>query len=224
MIKEVLDEKVYYYKNVIPNHKELVSLIDSTDLDELGDSITKWSEWTSCSGQHYVYGAEKRISPTDEEKMLPIENNKVSYIFNTINDAFYKVCKDYAESMGDMDEPNLFPIFMIKKYKAGTFMGAHFDQQEGDTRLRYSLVMYLNDDYEGGEISFIIKDPKGILEGPRPPEDYDQAKEMGLLDIALKPEAGSILIFPSSPPYHHTAHLVKSGFKYMVPMHWMHNG
>ena len=41
--------------------------------------------------------------------------------------------------------------------------------------------------------------------------------------FGIKPKAGSVIIFPSSAPYHHTAHLVKSGFKYMVPGHWIHN-
>jgi len=102
-------------------------------------------------------------------------------------------------------------------------MGAHYDQQEGDKRLKYSMVMYLNDDYEGGEISFTIKSPDApIIEG-KPSEDFEVASQMNkeLLTVAVKPKAGSIIIFPSSPPYHHTAHLVKSGFKYMVPSHWM---
>jgi hypothetical protein len=29
-------------------------------------------------------------------------------------------------------------------------------------------------------------------------------------------------VFPPSPPYHHTAHLVKSGEKIMIPQHWIH--
>ena len=40
--------------------------------------------------------------------------------------------------------------------------------------------------------------------------------------FAIKPKAGSIIVFPPSPPYHHTAHLVKSGEKIMVPQHWIH--
>ena len=43
------------------------------------------------------------------------------------------------------------------------------------------------------------------------------------IDFGLKPKAGSIIIFPSMAPYHHTAHIVKNGFKYMVPSHWIHN-
>jgi hypothetical protein len=35
------------------------------------------------------------------------------------------------------------------------------------------------------------------------------------IDFWLKPEAGSVVIFPSQEPYYHQAHEVKSGLKYM---------
>lgn len=224
MNKEILEENVFYYKNAIPDPKKLVDIIESTEFEDYGNSISKWQEWAACSGEHYVYGTEKTLYPTEDEKIADPNTNKISYIFNTIDKALYDVAKDYALSKGDTDEPLLFPVFPIKKYSAGTFMGAHFDQQEGDKRLKYSLVAYLNDDYEGGEISFSIKSPDAPIFEGKPKEELDlNEKDSGIFTFAIKPEAGSIIIFPSSPPYHHTAHLVKNGFKYMVPTHWMHS-
>jgi hypothetical protein len=209
MNKEVLEEKVYYYTNVFDDLQKLMNAVE--------ESSSNWEEWTACSGEHYVYGTGKTIVSSTGN----IDGEVNDYIFNTINDAFQKVAKDYAMSMGDSSDPKLFPAFPIKKYMAGTFMGAHFDQQEGDERLKYSLVMYLNDDYEGGEISFTIKDPNGPIENGAPVADFANAGPE-TYSFAIKPKAGSIIIFPPSPPYHHTAHLVKSGFKYMVPQHWIH--
>ena len=139
----------------------------------------------------------------------------------TLQKAFDDVARDYAKAQGITDEPKLFPQYPIKKYQPGTFMGAHFDQQEGDERLKVSFVMYLNDDYEGGEISFTIRDPKGPIQGPTPDSDFANA-DKSAYQFAVKPKAGSIIVFPPSPPYHHTAHLVKSGEKIMVPQHWIH--
>lgn len=220
MEKEILEENVYYYKNVIPDPKKFVEMIDSTENEEWGNSVTKWNEWTACSGEMYLYGAQKTVNPSDEERVVKTTDNKAGYIYNTIMDAFYAVCKDYAEAHGDNETPINFPLFDIKKYSPGTYMGAHFDQQEGDTRLKYSLVFYLNDDYEGGELSFTIESPDAPIIQGKPEEDFAVAKNGNRVTIAIKPEAGSVIIFPSSPPYHHTAHLVKSGFKYMVPLHW----
>jgi hypothetical protein len=204
MNKEILEEKVYYYTNVIDDPKKLVEAIENDNKDP-------WGEWMACSGQHYVYGTDKNI----------VESVENDYIYKTLQKAFDDVARDYAKSQGILEEPKLFPQYPIKKYMPGTFMGAHFDQQEGDERLKVSFVMYLNDDYEGGEISFTIRDPKGPIQGPTPAEDFESA-DPSSYHFAVKPKAGSIIVFPPSPPYHHTAHLVKSGEKIMVPQHWIH--
>jgi hypothetical protein len=94
---------------------------------------------------------------------------------------------------------------------------------DGDKTLRYSMVMYLNDEYEGGEISFKIVDSYGFNQRPYINEDYDTASRDKHFDVGIKPKANSMVVFPSSSPYFHTAHIVKSGFKYMVPGHWIHN-
>jgi hypothetical protein len=208
MNKEILEEKVYYYTNVIEYQKKLVEAIENDNKDP-------WGEWMACSGQEYIYGTDKTIALT------PDANEKDKYIYNTLQKAFDDVARDYALAHGIQEEPKLFPQYPIKKYQAGTFMGAHFDQQEGDERLKVSFVMYLNDDYEGGEISFTIRDPKGPIQGPTPDSDFANA-DKSAYNFFVKPKAGSIIVFPPSPPYHHTAHLVKSGEKIMVPQHWIH--
>jgi hypothetical protein len=148
---------------------------------------------------------------------------KSEFIYVNIMQSLFDVCRDYAESTGDPDEPKLFPSFNIKKYDTGSAMGAHYDQLDGDKTLRYSLVMYLNDDCEGGEISFKLSDYEDHTQVPSPSLDYDVAVANNEIDFGIKPSAGSVIIFPSSAPYYHIAHTVKSGVKYMVPGHWIHN-
>jgi hypothetical protein len=209
MEREILEEKVYYYTNVIEDPKKLVDAIENDNKDP-------WGEWMACSGQHYVYGTDKTIALASDSD----EKNK--YIYDTLKNAFDVVARDYAKAQGITEEPKLFPQYPIKKYQPGTFMGAHFDQQEGDERLKVSFVMYLNDDYEGGEISFTIASPEGVLTQPSPEPDFEDAVGGTAYDFYVKPKAGSVIVFPPSPPYHHTAHLVKSGEKIMVPQHWIH--
>jgi len=208
MNKEILEEKVYYYTDVIADPYKLVEAIEKDNQDP-------WGEWMACSGQHYVYGTDKNISNSEGI------DEKNDYIYKTLQKAFDDVARDYAKSQGITEEPKLFPVYPIKKYTAGTFMGAHFDQQEGDERLKVSFVMYLNDDYEGGEISFTLRDPSGPIQGGTPESDFSKALP-STFDFYVKPKAGSVIVFPPSPPYHHTAHLVKSGHKYMIPQHWIH--
>lgn len=210
MNKEILEEKVYYYTDVFENLEELIEEIES---------IPGWGEWMACSGEHYVYGTDKTIVASPD---VVVDNSFVNpKIYNILDNAFQAAAKDYAESQGNTDEPKLFPAMPIKKYVAGTHMGTHYDQQEGDERLKYSLVMYLNDNYEGGEISFTVRNLDDATDNKTPESDFSLATKDSYT-FAIKPKAGSIVIFPPSRPYHHTAHLVRSGFKYMVPQHWIH--
>lgn len=228
MISEKLHDKVYYYKNVVSDPQNLVKLIEETESEKYSKFITPWEEWSACSGEMYVYGNHKRIKMLKLDEILQkcpediLEDSK--YIFNEIFDGFKNVCLDYAEKVNEESKLILMTDTAIKRYEAGTFMGSHFDQQEGDKRLKYSLVMYLNDDYEGGQISFTIKD--GVLTSTdhAASEDIDDPRNKERITFSLKPEAGSVIIFPSEPPYSHTAHLVKSGLKYMVPSFWLNKG
>ena len=121
MEKEILEENIYYYKNVIPDPKKFVEIIEATENEDYGTSLTKWKEWTACSGEMYLYGSEKTVMPSDLEKNEPKETSVVSNIYNTISELFYNVCKDYAISKGDLEEPIILPAFDIKKYSAGTY-------------------------------------------------------------------------------------------------------
>lgn len=230
---EKLDPKVYYYTDAIDDFETFQKTLK--DLDSLGSvegsDVNVWNAWTSSNDKSFIYGETKTFD-LNQIKMLDNEiGQKSKYIYDAIMDTLYKVCKDYASSLGDFDEPRLFPTFNIKKYNTGMGMGAHFDQLDGDQTLRYSLVMYLNDDCEGGEISFQLKDYNGgwtssdgwVSGAPHVELDYDVAVKEKTIDFGVKPKANSVIIFPAFAPYFHTAHTVKSGVKYMVPGHWIHN-
>jgi hypothetical protein len=230
---EKLDPKVYYYTDAIENFETFQKTLK--DLDELGSpegsEINVWNNWTSSNDKTFIYGETKTFNIDQINRLDNEVATKSKYVYDAIMKTLYDVCKDYASSLGDFDEPRLFPTFNIKKYNTGMAMGAHFDQLDGDQTLRYSLVMYLNDDCEGGEISFQLKDYDGgwnssdgwVSGAPHVDLDYDVAVANKAIDFGVKPKANSVIIFPAYAPYFHTAHTVKSGVKYMVPGHWIHN-
>lgn len=233
MNREILDPKVYYYTDAIVDFDNFKQVMEDLDnLESYSDSnVNVWNKWTSSNDPNFIYGETKTYDINAIQKVNNEVGEKSKYVYNAIMDTLYNVCKDYAEALGDTDEPKLFPTFNIKKYYSGMAMGAHFDQLDGDKTLRYSLVMYLNDDCEGGEISFQLKDYNGGWNSndgwkhgaPAVDLDYDKALENNSIDFGIKPKANSVIIFPSDAPYFHTAHTVKSGVKYMVPGHWIHN-
>ena len=233
MNREILDPKVYYYTDAINNFDVFMQTLNELDSMEFDDNtkVNLWQKWTSSNDKDFIYGETKTFDVDAITKVGGAVGEKSRYIYDAIMITLHNVCKDYAEAMGDFDEPRLFPTFNIKKYYTGMAMGAHFDQLDGDKTLRYSLVMYLNDDCEGGEISFQLKDydggwnsKDGWMHGAPPVSlDYEEAVANNVIDFGVKPKANSVIIFPANAPYFHTAHTVKSGVKYMVPGHWIHN-
>lgn len=232
MNRQILEDKVYYYTDVIDNFDVLMKTI--SELDELGSPdglINFWDLWTSSNDKSFIYGVTKTFDPFAIKGLSQTIREKMEYVYKSVLDSFVKVSRDYAESLGDLEQPKMFPVFNIKKYDCLTDMGSHFDQLDGDKTLKYSLVMYLNDDYEGGEISFQLKDYNGgwTSEGgwqsgaPAVDPDYQVAVKQKSIDFGVKPEINSVIIFPSGAPYFHTAHRLKRGTKYMIPGHWIHN-
>jgi predicted 2-oxoglutarate/Fe(II)-dependent dioxygenase YbiX len=183
--------KIHYYKNVIKDTKSLIDLIESSDIS-LTDttSIPKWQEWTASGDAPYVFGYQKRFSGSVDSD----ENPDIRAINNILKEAIIESSNLYANDH-QLELGDLMPI-SISKYSTTKFMGPHVDDYGNNDNPNVSVVLYINDDYEGGEIFF---------------------KEQ---DVLIKPEAGSIVIFPSVEPYYHQSLPVASGIKYMSPGFW----
>lgn len=184
-------EKISYYKNVIENPKLLIDLIERSDtyLTE-NTSIPKWQTWTASGDSPYQFGYQKRFNNNVENDESP----EIKEINTTLKNAILNASNNYAKEH-NIDIGILMPL-SISKYSTGKSMGPHVDDYNDGDDPNISVVLYLNDDYEGGEINF----PKQ--------------------DVTIKPEAGSIVIFPSVDPYYHQSMPVVSGIKYMCPGFW----
>jgi predicted 2-oxoglutarate/Fe(II)-dependent dioxygenase YbiX len=183
-------ENIHFYENVIEDPYELIKNIEETDslLNE-NTSITKWKKWTA-SDDSYDFGYQKSINPSIDNEV----NKELTSINNKIKNAILTASKDYS-SFHNIDIGYLTPI-SISKYSTGKEMGPHIDSYGDDRSPVLSVVLYLNDDYEGGNLFF--------------PQQ----------NINIKPSAGSIAVFPSVAPYFHQSKIVTKGIKYMSPGFW----
>lgn len=194
MNRKILDKNIYYYQNVIPDPNALIKKIESIDhllTDETG--ISKWADWTAYQST-YAFGKQKMIREHFFNK------NHEAYtecreIEKEITDAIIFASKDYELMHSGLDIGMLCPM-SISKYFVKSQMGKHTDTHDDDQGKTISVVLYLNDDYEGGEIEF---------------EDQK---------IIVKPTAGSVIVFPSRKPYFHASKPIISGEKYIVPGFW----
>ncbi len=196
---KVLHPDIFYWDNIISYPDELVEFINDLDLNELSrKAVSKWVPWTASNDLSIIYGATKNISKkmVDEGSGDKKTDQRVLYIYNSLEMAFDMCFARYLER-----HPNLNPLdykldtenITVKKWQVGSNMGPHADGYDGNTNLAFSLVAYINDDYEGGEINF---------------PDHN---------ITIKPKKGSLIIFPSQVPFVHEVKTVISGDRYMSP-------
>lgn len=173
-LAEKLEDNIYYYKDVY---------YDKLSFFEKIKSSLQWRDWMS-SGAEVNYGVVSGGNPPLPEDILVV-------IKQAVYQCLYDYCLKTGNNFGWVPE-----YYTINRYNEKSYMGPHVDSTDR-TELKsptISIVVYLNDDYEGGELSF---------------------PEQGVL---IKPEAGSMVIFPSYSPYYHDPLPVTKGHKYMSPV------
>ena len=127
-------------------------------------------------------------------KLLPIthlaeitENRVLQSIHNMFYTSIQSTIVSYMKRYG-INESLQHEGFQILKYEGGEEYKAHYD---GLNRV-VSCLIYLNDDYEGGELEFPF------------------------FKIKIKPQKGMMILFPSNYAYTHIAHPVTRGTKYCL--------
>jgi 2OG-Fe(II) oxygenase superfamily len=116
--------------------------------------------------------------------------NMAGELCDRIVEKVYEGLNEYGKKF----YPNVKPVpqyMVVLKYQTGQEYKQHVDAGNNNNRM-VSMVMYLNDEYEGGNIEFPF------------------------MHFDLKPPANSMIFFPSNYAYAHIAHPVKTGTKYAV--------
>lgn len=192
MHKEILSEDVHYYTDVFDDPEKLIQEIEFVDqFQDSASQIGPWVQWIS-SDKGQQFGFEKLINHSGflNNTNRDLHNSKIA---SMIRYRSIQIAEEYALSNGI--ELGYLPTH-CKIYKYNNFqeMGPHIDydpENGGQEEGTVSIVFYLNDDYEGGELAF--------------PND----------NLLIKPKAGSGIVFKSKGTLHHPKPTTK-GTKYMV--------
>jgi hypothetical protein len=197
---EILKDQIVYFPNAIPNYQEIVDHIESLDTK----SITGWHTWYAGHEDKHVYGEIKYMKRSfyNEDDSDKAEKCKfvIESLCNYISECavqygeIFDLSKDYIKYAIDVLKNDKTTIG-VNKYNEGEHMGPHVDLNDTNKYLQYTVVVYLNDDYEGGELYF--------------PNH----------DIRLKPKSGSIAMYPSGDPYTHQSLKVIKGRKMLITHH-----
>jgi len=196
---------ILLYKNVFKDFEDILSFFkEAESYKENIYIMKKFETW----GHHGIWTEIDSDNFHIFNNANTLEEIKQKFILEKIYEAYKFVKKDFMIKYGDKDiwpshynKINLFnegsnAKIAFLKYNTNdsengkrppiNFNAFHSDvfEQDMDTpgyKLIFTSMMYLNDNYEGGEICF-----------------WDQDKVVG-----YKPEAGDIVVFPSCEPFYH---------------------
>jgi hypothetical protein len=204
---EVLDLGLVYYKNAIKESNNLINKINHlttkfNNNEHIGapTQVSPWMPWD------YKYGDTNKVfcykTALPEPKNIRKNDfyyEELTFISTELYSGLDAAKEHYSNSIYPFAKNNLKSrehSLHLLRYEEGGYLPPH--QDAGISSRALSAVIYLNDQYEGGEIRF--------------PQS----------GVTLKPEAGSIVFFPSNFIYVHEVAPIKSGVRYSLP-HWWHN-
>lgn len=203
---EILDLGLVYYKNVIKNSGQLIADIEELDqrcaLEGMSEStsVKQWVPWTYGSGDSKLMFCWQKFIPQvkDIQESDCYKKEQIG-ISSQLFDALDNALEHYSTEIYPFAGKNIKSrenMMHLLKYEDTGHLPAHQDQ--GVSTRVLSALLYLNDNYDGGEIEFSHS------------------------GIKLKPEAGSLLFFPSNFLYVHEVYPVINGKRYSLP-NWYHN-
>jgi predicted 2-oxoglutarate/Fe(II)-dependent dioxygenase YbiX len=175
------------FENVWPDPKDTILRVEKECSNP--NSGAYWSRAETIGQGAFQDARTNNIMPVSH--LAGITNNP---LLQNVHNQFYTLLlasiNPYSVKYG-IEEPLYHEGYNLLKYSNNQEYKKHYD---GGTKIAraISAVVYLNDDYEGGELEF-----------PH-------------FNVKIKPEAGMLILFPSNYAYAHVAHPVTSGTKYAL--------
>jgi hypothetical protein len=191
--KQNLGNGIVLYKNVIKKEFDVINRLESNIGEINSDEAYSWRpayvgyqqlmpEYRDC--QDFKFKKED-IAHDLSEKSLALQS-----LWQDLYDVQFQAVEDYRKDYNIMDL-KYWEAFNFIKYGPGQHFQEHHDHGYS-YNCTVSLVAYVNDDYDGGELYFRLQ------------------------GLNIKPEAGDLFIFPSNYMYPHRAMPVHSGTKYSI--------
>jgi predicted 2-oxoglutarate/Fe(II)-dependent dioxygenase YbiX len=174
------------YENAWPNPQETIDIIEEQCANK--DSGLNW-ERASTIGHGINQNKRTNFHLGITTAAMHLNDKVAQSVHNQLYVLLLATTLPYAQKH-DIDELH-HEYYNMLRYQGGQEYKAHADGTTSTGR-SVSAIVYLNNEYEGGEVEFVN------------------------FGIKIKPEPGMLLLFPSNYAYRHIAHPVTSGTKYAL--------
>jgi hypothetical protein len=177
------------------------NFITQEELDAITSAIenTTQKDWET----HYMSGVvnfcKLKFGRTDIDNLIAEGKFEITHGFSdkTLGIEHLGVCRSIHRRLSSMilecdQSLTLSGLSTVQRLPPGTELKSHVDQHT-DPSIRYASILYINDDYNSGEIFFKNR------------------------EIALKPNPKDLLFFPGNSEYEHGVKTVSDGpVRYVV--------
>lgn len=191
---------IVIYRNFITNPEEMIQFILAAEQDS---KLDNWSRAKVVKPE----GNEEDSWRTNDILVLPNKDVlakanvtdpgalALADLSEQINQVFKACLSNYMHRFNFSLKEGLDKGYQVLRYSGGGEYKGHMDDGPLTPR-RVSGLLYLNGNFEGGELNFPY------------------------LNFTYKPYGGDVLLFPSGVPYMHAAKPVTEGTKYSVVSWW----
>jgi 2OG-Fe(II) oxygenase superfamily len=219
MEKIKLYDQVNVYPNAIKNVKEHVKMLESSEFEVGGKYyFNEWQDWYGIGSMMNIGMLNENENPINSFLGNDHAEKQLQFMKDCKN-AFFSSTKDYMEEYNiQLPDWNPKPNWQrsglsvcrydITKNPEHLALEYHTDTHEFDLespgqKFAITCTMYLNDDYEGGEVSY-LNEKEGEV-------------------VTWKPKAGDVIVFPSHSPFFHGVHAVSKNVRYLVRTWWFYD-
>jgi hypothetical protein len=186
---EELAHKILYFPKACPDPQGVIEYLESMP-EEWYENSSEWNELLGGPARHDCHVA----FPSQEEA-------------DVVSDVFQTFCAKYGETLKD-ERAGRYQKEDIEynaaRYRLGGEAKNHVDQPTTEDIGLLNICIYLNDDYEGGELGFVLDEDR----------KHDNALPDLEKDLMYTPKSGDVLVFPGH--FFHYALPTKKGTKYLV--------
>jgi hypothetical protein len=190
---ENLSHGIWVYRNVFKPEMNLINRLENI----LGSNQSSRYAWQDALVGYrqrmpeYRDCVDFKFKKTDLYDDHGLESLALQEIWQECYNVQSQAVLDYSYKYNIGDRLRYWEAFNFIKYGPEQHFQEHHDHGYSYNCVT-SLVGYLNDDYEGGELYFRLQ------------------------DLNIKPQAGDLYVFPSTYMYPHRAMPVHSGVKYSL--------
>lgn len=197
-----LSPNIHVYRNMLKDPKWSCDVIKRSENNKNENLFAEWTPWAKfgtythtqdfdnlqIKTKNKIFQEEFEVDKEIRNSYLKALSHYVKTTNTTLPKNSYFSGSSYCKYY---DQVNLLENNMTMQYHTDYIIS---QSDMPGPKFHTTCTFYVNDDYKGGEIEFYIN---GKF-------------------ITHKPQAGDIVIFPSTPPYYHGVKLIESGNKFMI--------